>query len=229
MPSVKDNNQAPDEIAAEVAAGEAMATAVAGSLEVVVVPVSDVDRAKAFYEGLGWRLDADISEGDLRLVQVTPPGSSCSVQFGNNITTAPPGSSQDLYLVVPDIAAARAALLSKGIEVTEVFHCATGFACRFDRWSERRADGAAPSHQSYGSFASFADRDGNGWLLQEVTKRLPGRVVPGGAHFRSAHDLAEALRRARAAHGAAEAALSDENGGWPDWYADYIVSESEGT
>jgi catechol 2,3-dioxygenase-like lactoylglutathione lyase family enzyme len=146
-------------------------------LEVVVIPVSDVDRAKEFYGRLGWRLDADVAAGDeYRLVQLTPPGSGCSVQFGKNVTAAAPGTVQDLYLIVSDIEAAHDELVGRGVAVSDVFHCATGFACRFrDADAVNRAGGLAPDHNSYGSFASFRDPDGNGWLLQEITTRLPGR------------------------------------------------------
>jgi catechol 2,3-dioxygenase-like lactoylglutathione lyase family enzyme len=146
-------------------------------LEVVVVPVSDTDRATEFYKAMGWRLDADVVSGDdFRLVQFTPPGSPCSVQFGKGLTAAAPGSAQDLYLIVADVDAARAELVAQGVEVTEVFHCASGFACRFDRTgSDGRVTGLAPDRMSYGSFAKFSDPDGNGWLLQEITTRLPGR------------------------------------------------------
>ena len=141
-------------------------------LEVVVIAVSDVDRAKEFYGGLGWRLDADVADGDFRLVQYTPPGSRCSIQFGQGLTTAAPGSSQSLYLAVPDVEAARADLAARGVEVSEVFHeGARGARFRV----AGRVVGPAPGRTSYGSFASFSDPDGNGWLFQEVTTRLPGR------------------------------------------------------
>ena len=142
-------------------------------LEVVVLPVSDVDRAKEFYGGLGWRLDADVARGeDLRLVQFTPPGSGCSIQFGTNITSAAPGSAQSLYLTVSDIEAAREELLARGVEVSEVFHEGT-LGARFHEAG--RVPGPAPDRGTYGSFATFSDPDGNGWLLQEITTRLPGR------------------------------------------------------
>jgi catechol 2,3-dioxygenase-like lactoylglutathione lyase family enzyme len=147
-------------------------------LEVVVVPVSDVDRAKDFYATtLGWRLDADIAPGEgSRLVQVTPAGSACSVQFGKAVTSAAPGSLQDLFLAVSDIEAVRKDLTGTGVEVSEVFHCGTGFACRFDSAGpEGRASGPAPERRSYSSFARFSDPDGNGRVLQEITERLPGR------------------------------------------------------
>ncbi|HUB71261.1 MAG TPA: VOC family protein [Acidimicrobiales bacterium] len=197
-------------------------------LEVVVIPVSDVDRAKEFYRGLGWRLDADIVAGNVRLVQLTPPGSACSVQFGTNLVPAPPGSAQATYLVVPDITAARDDLARRGAEVTEVYHCPSGFACRFDEWAGDRADGAAGERASYGSFASFKDPDGNGWLLQEVTTRLPGRVSTSEVSFRTAGELAEALRRARAAHGEHERRIGEADASWPDWYAAYLVAEQSG-
>jgi catechol 2,3-dioxygenase-like lactoylglutathione lyase family enzyme len=146
-------------------------------LEVVVVPVSDTERAKEFYKAMGWRLDADVVSGDgLRLVQLTPPGSACSVQFGSAVTNAVPGSAQDLYLVVADIEAAREELLACGVAVSDIFHCASGFACRFDRsGTDERVTGLAPDRTTYASFAKFSDPDGNGWLLQEVSTRLPGR------------------------------------------------------
>jgi catechol 2,3-dioxygenase-like lactoylglutathione lyase family enzyme len=143
-------------------------------LEVVVVPVSDVDRAKAFYGSLGWRLDADFpGESGFRVVQFTPPGSACSVIFGSGVTAAPPGSADGLQLTVTDIEAARAELVDEGVEVSEVFHDAGGVF--HHAGGEARTPGAAPDHKSYGSFASFSDLDGNGWFLQEVTTSLPGR------------------------------------------------------
>lgn len=145
-------------------------------LEVVVLPVSDVDRILDFYTTLGWRLDADVTGDDqFRLVQMTPPGSPCSVHFGSGLTTSPPGSAQALHLVVDDISAARDELAGLGVKVSPVFHCETGFACRYDEASPQRAAGPAPDRTSYGSFASFADPDGNTWILQEITTRLPGR------------------------------------------------------
>ena len=139
----------------------------------VVLPVADVGRAKEFYVGLGWRLDADVAPAeDLRLVQVTPPGSGCSIQFGTNITSARPGSAQSLYLVVPDLEAAREELLARGVEVSEVFH-EGALGARFH--DSGRVTGPAPERRTYGSFAAFSDPDGNGWLLQEITTRLPGR------------------------------------------------------
>ena len=143
-------------------------------LEVVVVPVSDVDKAKEFYQRLGWRLDADFATGeDFRVVQLTPPGSQCSIIFGTGITSAAPGSADGLQLTVTDIDAARAELTGHGAEVSEVFHDAGGVF--HHAGTEGRVSGPAPGHKSYGSFASFSDPDGNGWLLQEITTRLPGR------------------------------------------------------
>jgi catechol 2,3-dioxygenase-like lactoylglutathione lyase family enzyme len=143
-------------------------------LEVVVVPVSDVDRAKRFYEGLGWRLDADLAVDDgYRVVQLTPPGSACSIIFGEGVTIAPPGSSEGLQLSVYDIDAARADLLARGVEVSETFHDRTGIFRHAG--PDGRVNGPAPEHADYGSFVAFSDPDGNGWLLQEIKTRLPGR------------------------------------------------------
>src|SRR5512133_3192759 len=171
-------------------------------LEVVIIPVSDVDRAKEFYSRLGWRLDADFTAGnDWRGVQFTPPGSGCSVIFGKNVTTAAPGSTQGLYLAVSDIESARKDLLGRGIEVSEVFHGSNvhSGSDEPDLFGRLRASGPDPAHTSYSSFASFHDPDGNGWLLQELTTRLPGRI-DSTTSFASASDLASALRRAEAAH-----------------------------
>jgi catechol 2,3-dioxygenase-like lactoylglutathione lyase family enzyme len=198
-------------------------------LEVVVIPVSDVDRAREFYGRLGWRLDADRTGDDSRLIQFTPPGSGCSVQFGTNLTSAAPGSAQDLFLVVSDIEAARDDLVGRGVEVSEVFHCSTGFNCRFrDAGTDGRVSGPAPDRTSYGSYASFNDPDGNGWLFQEVTTRFPGRIDPAATSFASASDLASALRRAEAAHGEHEKRTGAADPNWPDWYADYMVREQAG-
>jgi catechol 2,3-dioxygenase-like lactoylglutathione lyase family enzyme len=193
-------------------------------LEVVVVSVSDVDRAKRFYGSLGWRLDADFSAGDdFRVIQFTPPGSSCSVHFGTErtgIAPAAPGSAQGLYLIVPDIEAARAELRDRGVDVSEVFH-------RVGRGG--RLKGPDPARRSYGSLASFCDPDGNGWLLQEVTARLPGRVDAGGnIVFTSASELAAALGRAAAAHGEHEKRIGKQDVDWKGWYADYMVREQAG-
>ena len=196
------------------------------NLEVIVIAVAEVDRAKKFYENLGWRLDADVSRGeDFRLVQFTPPGSGCSVQFGINLTTAAPGSGQSPYLIVSDIEAARADLMARGVEVGEVFHEGSPGA----RFHEAiRAAGPSSDRSSYGSFASFSDPDGNGWLFQEVTTRLPGRMDPTTTTFASAIDLAGALRRASAAHGEHEKRTGEADANWPDWYAEYMVREQAG-
>jgi catechol 2,3-dioxygenase-like lactoylglutathione lyase family enzyme len=161
------------DVSSESAAGTPAVKAGEFKLEVVVIPVSDIDRAKEFYESLGWRLDADIAHGDdFRIVQFTPPGSGCSIQFGTNIASDAPGSSQSLYLSVADIEAARDELLARGVEVSEVFHEGAPGARFHD---SGRVPGPAPEHSTYGSFAAFGDPDGNGWLLQEITTRLPGR------------------------------------------------------
>ena len=195
-------------------------------LEVVVIPVADAERAKEFYGRLGWRLDADVSRGDFRIVQLTPPGSDCSIQFGTNLTPAPPGSAQNMYLVVSDIQAARDELTALGVEVSEVFHEGT----LGDRFHDvGRVSGAAPGPGSYGSFVSFRDPDGNGWLYQEITTRLPGRVEAAAISFGSARDLAGAMRRAEAAHGEHEKRIGAADPDWPDWYAEYMVAEQAGT
>ncbi|MGH6866550.1 MAG: VOC family protein [Methyloceanibacter sp.] len=189
-------------------------------LEVVTIPVSDVDRAKRFYGGLGWRLDADFVKGDVfRVVQFTPPGSLCSIHFGRSITSAVPGSAQGLYLVVSDIEAARADLVGRGVEVSGVFHRAVG---------ESPVSGPDPARRSYASYATFSDPDGNGWLLQEVTARLPGRVDADEITFTSATELAQALRRAATAHGEHEERTGQHDTDWPDWYVEYIVQEQAG-
>jgi catechol 2,3-dioxygenase-like lactoylglutathione lyase family enzyme len=194
-------------------------------LEVVVIPVSNVDRARDFYVNLGWRIDADVDKDDFRLVQLTPQGSGCSVQFGTNITPAPSGSAQWLYLVVSDVKAARDALGALGVEVSEVFHEAT-LGDRFHKSAQ--IAGPPRDHASYGSFASFSDPDGNTWLLQEITQRLPGRIDSATTSFASATDLEGALRRASAAHGAHEKRLGHPDPNWPKWYADYMVAEQTG-
>jgi catechol 2,3-dioxygenase-like lactoylglutathione lyase family enzyme len=201
-------------------------------LEIVVIPVSDVDRAKEFYGGsLRWRLDADFDNGnDFRVIQFTPPGSGCSVIFGKNVIAAAPGSSQGLYLIVSDIAAARNELLGRGVKVTEVFHGAADVYSGPDDpylFGRVRVCGPDPEHRSYRSFASFNDPDGNGWLFQEITSRLPGRVA-GDTTYASASDLSQALRRAAAAHGQHEARTGQADPNWPDWYAEYMVREQSG-
>jgi catechol 2,3-dioxygenase-like lactoylglutathione lyase family enzyme len=188
-------------------------------VEVVIIPVSDVDRAKEFYKRLGWRLDADFAIGDnFRVIQFTPRSSGCSVQFGKSLTSATPGSGK-AYLVVSDIAAARNDLIAAGFEVGEIFHIGpTG-----------RVSGPDPEHRTYNSRAEFSDPDGNVWLLQEVTTRLPGRVDAGATSFGSASDLESALRRAEAAHGQHEKRIGAADANWPEWYAKYIVAEQAGT
>ncbi len=199
--------------------------------EIVVIPVSDIDRAKRFYGGLGWRLDADFAAGDdFRVIQFTPPGSECSVIFGKNVTAAAPGSAHGLYLIVSDIEAARDELLGRGVEISEVFHDAGGVYAGTDEpylFGELRVSGPDPEHRSYRSFASFGDPDGNGWLLQEITARLPDRVA-GDTTYASAGDLSQALRRAEAAHGQHEARTGQRDQNWPDWYAEYMVREQSG-
>jgi catechol 2,3-dioxygenase-like lactoylglutathione lyase family enzyme len=193
-------------------------------LEVVTIPVSDVDRSKKFYEGLGWRLDADFTTGDDHVVQVTPPGSQCSVHFGTNLTSAAPGSAQ-MLLVVCDIQTAHDELLGRGVKVSEVFHYA-GFN-RLD--PNARLSGPAPNRSSYGSWVSFSDPDGNLWLLQEITTRLPGRIDSNATTFASAADLAGAMRRASIAHGEHEKRTGQHDENWPEWYAAYMVAEQAGT
>jgi catechol 2,3-dioxygenase-like lactoylglutathione lyase family enzyme len=189
-------------------------------IEVTVIPVSDVDRAKAFYTKLGWRLDADFSFNDgLRVVQLTPHGSACSLQFGANLTSAAPGSGKG-YIIVSDVEAARDAMIAAGVQVGDFFHLGPNGP----------APGLDPERRTYRSRAEFKDPDGNSWVLQEITGRLPGRVETGPTSFASAPELASALRRAAAAHGQHEARTGgqrDEN--WPDWYAEYMVAEQAGT
>ena len=200
-------------------------------LEAIVIPVSDVDRAKSFYADLGWRLDADFAfDNGFRVVQFNPPGSPASVQFGTGITTAQPGSAQGLYLVVSDVQAAHDQIEARGVEISEVFHPADPGAQFVPGSGSGRVTGRDEAGSSYGSFATFADPDGNTWLLQEVTTRLPGRIDSDATSFASVHDLEQALVRAATAHGEHEA----RNGGqydeqWPAWYATYMVAERSGT
>src|SRR5229473_1306330 len=207
---------------------DAKAGTVDMKFEIVVLPVSDVDRAKEFYARLGWRLDADYDNGnDFRVIQFTPPGSGCSVIFGKNVTAAAPGSAQGLYLIVSDLEAARGELVSHGVDVTGVFHDAGGVYAGTDQpylFGLLRVSGPDPEHRSYRSFVSFSDPDGNGWLLQEITTRLPGRVA-GNTTYASAGDLSQALHRAAAAHGQHEARTGQADPNWPDWYAEYMVRE----
>ena len=219
------------EVRTHTATGDAAAAKLDTKLEIVVIPVSDVDRAKEFYGRLGWRLDADYDSGnDFRVIQFTPSGSGCSIIFGKNVTGANPGSAQGLYLIVSDIAAARDELLARGVEISDVFHGAEGVYAGPDEpylFGRMRVNGPDPDHRSYRSFASFKDPDGNGWLLQEITSRLPGRVA-GDTTYASALDLAQALRRAAAAHGQHEARIGQADANWPDWYAEYMVREHSG-
>jgi catechol 2,3-dioxygenase-like lactoylglutathione lyase family enzyme len=197
------------------------APAIDMKLEVVAIPVADVDRAKRFYDGLGWRLDADFPVGDsFRVVQFTPPGSPASIHFGTGITAATPGSASGLYLVVSDIEAARAQLAGGGAKVSEVFH-RTGPG-------QPAIGGRDPEGRSYLSYATFSDPDGNGWLLQEITQRFPGRVDGGDTTFASVGDLASALRRAAAEHGEHEKRTGEHDENWPEWYAAYVVAEQTG-
>ncbi len=196
-------------------------------LEVVVLPVADVDRAKVFYQGLGWRLDADFAtDADFRVVQMTPPGSACAVIFGTGITTTAPGSAEGLQLVVGDIDAARAELAGRGTPVSEVFHDAGGVF--HHAGTTGRVAGPAPEHKSYGSWVSFDDPDGNTWYAQEVTTRLPGRATSALAAYGSVAGLAGALRRAEAAHARYEQETGRSDPDWPDWYARYMADESAG-
>ncbi len=192
-------------------------------LEVVVLPVSDVDRAKRFYEGLGWRLDADFAfDNGFRVVQFTPPGSACSVQFGTKITSAAPGSAQGLYLVVSDIQAARDELAARGTAISEVFHAgAPGDQFQRDSTSGR-ASGPAPDNASYRSFATFSDPEGNGWLLQEIKTRLPGR----GESSMDVATLTGLLQEAEKRHGEYEPTAPKHH--WSGWYAAYIAARARG-
>ncbi len=201
-------------------------------LEVVVIPVSDVGRAKEFYARLGWRLDADYDNGTgFRVIQFTPPGSGCSIIFGKNVTAAAPGSAQGLYLIVSDIEAARAELLGRHVDISEVFHDAGGVYAGPDApyiFGRLRVNGRDAEHRSYRSFASFSDPDGNGWLFQEITARLAGRIDLAETAFASANDLASALRRAETAHGEHEKRTGQRDANWPEWYAAYLAAEQSG-
>ncbi|HEX8797805.1 MAG TPA: VOC family protein [Terriglobales bacterium] len=191
-------------------------------LEVQLIPVSDVDRAKEFYTRLGWRLDDDMVMGnDFRKVQFTPPGSGCSISFGKGVTSAVPGSLRG-GLIVSDIEAAHKELVARGIHASEVFH-----GSPFSRAG--RISGPDPERQSYGSYVSFEDPDGNVWIVQEVTRRSPGRIDPATTTFASANDLAGAMRRAAAAHGEHENRNGQRDANWPDWYAAYMAAEQAGT
>ena len=197
------------------------AKAVDMKLEVVAIPVADVERAKRFYGELGWRLDGDfVGENEFRGVQFTPPGSPSSIHFGKGVTSAQPGSANGLYLVVSDIEAARAELIRRGVDVSEVFHRAGP--------GTPAVNGPHPERRSYSSFATFRDPDGNTWLMQEITTRFPGRVDADDTTYASRADLASALRRAEAAHGEYEKRLGRRDEDWPIWYADYMVREQAG-
>ena len=215
----------------EVRSSEAKAAGVDMKFEIVVIPVSDVDRAKEFYARIGWRLDADFDSGhDFRVMQFTPPGSGCSIIFGKNVTAAAPGSAQGLYLIVSDMEAARDELLRMAL--TSARCSTTPAACLPAQTSPTCLDGSGsavrdPEHRSYRSFVSFSDPDGNGWLMQEVTTRLPGRVA-GDTTYASAGDLSQAMQRAAAAHGKHEARTGQADANWPAWYAEYMVREQAG-
>jgi catechol 2,3-dioxygenase-like lactoylglutathione lyase family enzyme len=221
-----------DEVATHDTATEMSVPTIDMKFEIVVIPVSDIDRAKAFYASLGWRLDADYDNGsDFRVIQFTPPGSGCSVIFGRNVTAATPGSAQGLYLIVSDVEAARKNLLQRGVPVSEVFHGAGDKYSGPDEpylFGRVRVNGPDPAHGSYRSFASFSDPDGNGWLFQEITTRLPGRIDSTATTFGSVSDLASAFRRAEAAHGEHEKRTGQHDENWPEWYAAYMVAEQSG-
>jgi catechol 2,3-dioxygenase-like lactoylglutathione lyase family enzyme len=191
-------------------------------LEVLAIPVADVDRAKRFYgDALGWRLDGEFIVGDtFRALQYTPPGSPCSIHFGKGVTPAAPGSARGLFLIVTDIVAARAELVDRGIKVSEVFHI-TGPG-------QPPIGGPDPQRHSYASYAAFEDPDGNGWLLQEVTQRLPGRVDAAETEYASQTDLANAMRRAETAHGEHEKRTGQRDADWPSWYAAYMIAKQHG-
>jgi catechol 2,3-dioxygenase-like lactoylglutathione lyase family enzyme len=196
-------------------------------LEVVIIPVADADRAKEFYSKLGWRLDADVAGGEAsRLIQFTPPGSWCSIQFGKGLTTASPGSVQGLYLVVSDIEEARAHLIAKGADVSGVFHCSDGFTCRFSD-NGKRTSGLQPERLTGKSFVTVSDVDGNSYLVQDMPKRIPGRVT-GNTTFSSVQDLAQAIIRASKAHHQHEGRTGQADTDWGNWYAEYMVREQSG-
>jgi len=220
------------EVLTKDATREAKVVRVDTKLEIVVIPVSDIERAKEFYGRLGWRLDADYDNGtDFRVIQFTPPGSGCSVIFGRNVTAAAPGSAQGLYLIVSDMEAAREELIGRGVAVSDAFHDAGGVYAGADQpylFGRLRVSGPDPEHRSYRTFASFSDPDGNGWLMQEITARLPGRIDSSATSFSSASDLASALKRAAAAHGEHEKRIGQRDENWPEWYAAHMVAEQSG-
>ena len=195
--------------------------------EIVVIPVSDVERAKRFYAALGWRLDIDFAENtQYRVIQFTPPSSACSIIFGIGITPAAPGSAQGLYLIVSDIEAARADMIDRGVNVSEPFYDVGGIFHHLN--GEGVVAGLHPQRRSYGTYVSFSDPDGNGWLLQEVTARLPGHQLSSEVEFASSTELARALRRAAAAHDEHERRTGKQDTHWADWCADYISAEQAG-
>lgn len=203
-------------------ASDASAAKVDMKFEVIVIPVADVDRSKAFYTKLGWRLDADFPyDNGFRIVQFTPPGSGCSVQFGAKITTAAPGSAQGLYLIVSNLEAARKALFARGVEVSEVFHTLKPGA-QFRPESDGRASGPDPGSRSYSSFVTFSDPDGNTWLFQEITTRLPGR----GLGNLDVSTLTELLVETEQHHGEYEPTAPKHH--WSGWYAAYMVARQDG-
>jgi len=213
---------------AETAARPAASGMIDMKLEVIVLPVSDVNRAATFYRELGWRVDADIAtDQGGRILQFTPPGSPCSILIGTGLTPSAPGTAQFIHLIVSDIEAARAELISKGVDASEVFHDAAGGYNRFD--PAVRASGPDPERRSYASFVTFSDPDGNGWILQEITNRFPGRLDPDVTSFASVRDVADALRRASVAHGEHEKRIGAADPNWADWYAAYMVAEQAGS
>ncbi|GIF66718.1 glyoxalase [Asanoa ishikariensis] len=187
-------------------------------LEVITIPVSDPERAKAFYAGLGWRLDADFELGGRRAIQFTPPGSPASIHFGIGNPPTPAGTPPGMFLIVTDIVAAREDLIRRGVDVGPIFH----------NTADATAEGPDPDRNSYNSLAAWSDPDGNGWLLQEIVTRLPGRVDTGITSYESVNDLADAMRRASAAHGEHEKRTGEADANWPDWYATYMASEQSG-
>jgi catechol 2,3-dioxygenase-like lactoylglutathione lyase family enzyme len=212
---------------AETAARPAAAEMIDMKLEVIVLPVSDVGRSATFYRELGWRVDADIAtDNGGRILQFTPPGSPCSILIGTGLTPSAPGTAQFVHLIVSDIEAARAELIGKGVDASEVFHDAAGGYNRFD--PAVRASGPDPERRSYASFVTFSDPDGNGWILQEITNRFPGRLDPDVTSFASVRDVADALRRASVAHGEHEKRIGAADPNWADWYAAYMVAEQAG-
>jgi catechol 2,3-dioxygenase-like lactoylglutathione lyase family enzyme len=210
------NSTTAKEVRSNTATDASVAT-VDMKLEAIVIPVADVERAEKFYRRLGWR--QDVTPPGSGVFQFTPHGSACSIQFGKTLTSASPGAAQRTYLIVSDIEVAREAIIAAGIEVSEIFHLGPSGP----------VSGPDPEHGSYRSLASFSDPDGNSWLLQEITTRLPGRIDTGVTSFGSASDLASAMRRAEAAHGEHEKHLGQRDANWSDWYAEYMAAEQAGT